>query len=402
MKTGTHPNRALSALKVRKISKPGRYADGNGLYLVVDPSGARRWMLRIVVQGRRRDIGFGSARVVELADAREAAQHYRGIARRGGDPISELRKARRFVPTFESAAKMVHAEHAKAWDNAKHTNQWLNTLTAYAFPEIGTRRIDDIETSDLLKILSPIWLTKPETAKRVKQRLRVIFDWAKVSGHRSGDNPVDGIQRALPKRPDRVVHHAAMPYGNVANFVTNMRNGAFSETIKLAFEFLILTAARTNEVLGCRWEEIDQHNKVWTVPPSRMKAGREHRVPLAPRCLEILERARKIAESAKFVFPGRNPEEHLSSMALLMALRRMGESVTVHGFRSAFRDWSAERTNFSREVCEMALAHTIRDKTEAAYRRGDLFEKRSKLMKSWAVFANSLATTLIAFPARAG
>ncbi len=389
MKTGRHPTCVLSAVKVRTIKKPGRYADGNGLYLIVDPSGARRWILRTIVQGRRRDIGLGGTRLVSLADAREMANTYRRVARNGGDPIVDLRKARRVVPTFADAVNTVHAEHAGAWKNDKHRAQWLNTLIQYAIPLIGDRRVDEIDTPDILKVLAPIWLTKSETARRLKQRMHSVLDWAKASGYRTGDNPVDGVVKGLPKRPDRVNHHAAMPYAEVSDFIQAIRDSAFSEPAKLAFEFLILTAARTNEVLGSRWEEIDLERKVWIVPPSRMKAGREHRVPLTPRCVEILGRAKEVADESEYVFPGRKSTEPMTNMVFLMALRRMDISVTVHGFRSAFRDWAAERTNFPREVCEMALAHTIKDKTEAAYRRGDLFEKRRALMNAWTSFATS-------------
>ncbi len=391
-----HPIDALSALKVRTIKKPGRYADGNGLYLVVDPSGARRWLLRTVVQGRRRDIGLGSVRLVSLAQARELARQYRNIARSGGDPIAELRGSRRIAPMFREAANIVHAEHAAVWKNAKHAAQWLTTLEAYAYPHIGDRRVDDIDTSDVLKVLSAIWLLKPETARRLKQRLRVVLDWAKASGHRTGDNPVNGVEKGLPKRMVRVIHHRAMAYDRVSAFVQKLRESGLGEPTRLALEFLILTAARTNEVVGCRWDEIDLAGGLWIVPPSRMKAGREHRVPLTPRCNEILERAREISRDSEFVFPGRNSSKPMTNMVFLMALRRMNEGITVHGFRSAFRDWAAERTNFAREVCEMALAHTIRDKTEAAYRRGDLFDKRRALLNKWASYATAASAEVVA------
>ena len=396
MKTrGHHPDRALSALKVRTIKTPGRYADGNGLYLIVDPSGARRWILRTVVQGRRRDIGLGGARLVSLADAREQANTCRRIAREGGDPLLELRKAKRVVPTFRSAAQDVHGEHAKGWKNIKHRSQWINTLTQYAFPILGDRRVDEIDTPDILRVLAPLWLTKSETARRLKQRMHAVFDWAKASGYRTGDNPVDGVEKGLPKRPDRVNHHAAMPYSDISSFIHRIRNSSLGEPTRLAFEFLILTAARTNEVLRSQWNEIDLDRKVWTIPPSRMKAGREHRIPLTQRCVEILRRAKECAGDSKFVFPGRKSTEPMTNMVFLMTLRRMEEAITVHGFRSAFRDWAAERTNFSREVCEMALAHTIKDKAEAAYRRGDLFEKRRALMDAWCNFATKATAEIV-------
>jgi integrase len=380
---GRHPDRVLTAVKVKSLNAPGRHADGNGLYLMVEPSGAKRWMLRVMAQGRRRDIGLGGVQFVSLAEAREKAINLTKIAKAGGDPIAE-RKATAGVPTFAEAARSVHAEHAAAWRNKKHTDQWINTLVTYAFPTLGERRVDQIASPDVLKVLSPIWLKKPETAKRVKQRIGTILDWAKAAGFRSGDNIVLGISKGLPKQPERKRHHATLPYAEVPAFVRKLRASDSNEPTKLALEFLILTAARTNEVLQARWSEMK--NGVWIIPGERMKARREHRVPLSPRCLEILERAEHLSDGGEYVFCGRSEGKPLSNMALLMTLRRMNLDVTVHGFRSAFRDWAAECTNFSREVCEMALAHTIKDKAEAAYRRGDLFDKRRKLMAAWANF----------------
>ena len=394
---GRHPDKALSAVKVRTLSKPGRYADGSGLYLEVDPSGAKRWFLRTMIQGRRCHIGLGGLWVVSLAEAREAALAMRKIAKAGGDPLAERRKAKRVVPTFEAAAKKVHEEHAPAWKNAKHGQQWINTLRDYAFPIIGNRRVDKIDSADILKVLSPIWLSKPETARRVRQRVKTVLDWCRANHFRSGENPIEGIAKALPKQPKKDGHHAAMPYAEVAGFVGRLRESDAGEIVKLAFEFAILTAARTGEVLGARWDEID--GDVWTVPAERMKAGREHRVPLSPRCIEILEKAKSWGGEEGDVFPGRSAGKPLSNMAFLMTLRRMDLKITSHGFRSAFRDWAAERTNFTREVCEMALAHTIRDKAEAAYRRGDLFDKRRQLMDAWANYATASGGEVVDLPA---
>jgi integrase len=382
---GQHPEKALTALKVRAVNEPGRYGDGNGLYLVVEPTGAKRWMLRTVVQGRRRDIGLGGAQLVSLAEAREKALNLRKVARAGGDPVAE--KARTLVPTFAQAAQSAHTEHVAAWRNKKHAAQWISTLRRYAFPGIGARRVDQIETPDVLKVLSPIWLAKPETARRVKQRIGTVLDWAKAAGFRTGENPVNGVAKGLPKQPDQKSHHATLPYGEVPSFMLNLRASDITEPTRLAFEFLILTSARTKEVIQARWSEVK--DGVWTLPRERMKAKREHRVPLSPRCLAILRRAKELSDGSEYVFCGHSAGKPLSNMVFLMSLRRMGIDVTAHGFRSAFRDWAAERTNFTREVCEAALAHTIRDKAEAAYRRGDLFEKRRKLMNAWAAFATA-------------
>ena len=381
-----HPQKALSAIGIKAILEPGRYADGNGLYLVVDPTGSKRWVLRIVVQGRRRDIGLGGLKVVSLADAREHAAELRKSARAGSDPMIERRRAKAKLPSFEEAARKVHRDRAGSWKNVKHAAQWLSTLEQYAFPVFGVHRIDLIETPDVLKALSEIWLKRPETARRVRQRIGAVFDWAKAAGFRSGENPVEGVTKGLPRQPDRDEHFAALPYTEVAGFLVKLSTAATSEGAKLALEYLILTASRTSEVLGARWAEMDLVKGIWTISSDRMKAGREHRVPLSKRALAILQRAKDLSGGSTFVFPGRTLDRPMSNMVFLMIVRRMDLSVTVHGFRSAFRDWSSERTNFSREVCEMALAHTIKSKAEAAYRRGDLLEKRRDLMATWAKY----------------
>ncbi|MBN8914506.1 MAG: tyrosine-type recombinase/integrase [Rhizobiales bacterium] len=389
---GRHPDKALTAVTVRQAKLPGRYADGNGLYLEVDPSGAKRWTLRIMVRGRRRDIGLGGAALVSLGEAREKALTYRKIAREGGDPLLEKRKAQGTVPTFAEAAEKVHAEHAPSWKNEKHAAQWLTTLKTYAYPEIGKVAVDAIDTPMLLRVLSPIWLAKPETARRLRQRLGTVFDWAKAAGYREGDNPIEGVERGLPKNKKAKEHHAALPYPDVPAFVKRIQKEDAALAVRLGFEFLILTAARTGEVLGATWDEIDLKEKVWTVPAARMKAKKPHRVPLSDRCLEVLADAARLGTEG-YVFPGRSSQRPLSNMAFLMMLRRMELSITAHGFRSAFRDWAAEATNHPREVCEMALAHTVENKVEAAYRRGDLFEKRQQLMRDWDKFATTSSTS---------
>jgi integrase len=321
-------------------------------------------------------MGLGGLSLVTLAEAREKALTYRKLAREGGDPFAERRKTRAVVPTFAEAAEKVHAEHKASWKNPKHAAQWLTTLKTYAIPVIGERRVDQIGTPDILKVLSPIWLTKPETARRVRQRVGTVLDWAKAAGFQTGDNPVVGVAKGLPKQTDRDEHHAALPYEEVPAFVQSLRASDNGEVVRLAFEFLILTASRTSEVLGAKWSEVDLQQRIWTVPASRMKAGRTHRVPLVERTLEILKRAKEIGGRSDYVFPSRAEAKPLSNMAFLMTLRRMKLDITAHGFRSSFRDWAAEQTNFPREVCEAALAHAVENKVEAAYRRGDLFEKR--------------------------
>jgi integrase len=384
-----HPHKALSSLRINSLSQPGRYGDGNGLYLVVDPSGAKRWVLRIVVQGKRRDIGLGSLRLVSLAEARAKALEYRKLARDGGDPIEAKRLSKLTVPTFAEAALSTLEQRRDGWRNEKHAMAWTNTLSTYVFPVMGDKRVDQIETADVLRALSPIWLAKPETARRIRQRIAIILDWAKAAGHRTGDNPVEGVGRGLPRHNEKRVHLAALPYAEVPEFVRSLACVPTNEFAKLGFEFLILTATRTSEVLKARWTEVDFGKTVWTIPAERMKAGREHRVPLAPRAVALLRTAGDIGDGSSFIFPGRNLDAPMSNMVFLMVLRRMGARFTAHGFRSAFRDWASECTNFPREVCEMALAHSIKDRTEAAYRRGDLFVKRAELMKAWDRYISS-------------
>ncbi|WP_036283942.1 site-specific integrase [Methylocystis sp. ATCC 49242] len=383
-KRGKHPEKALTAIQVRALKEPGRYADGNGLYLVVDPSGAKRWLLRTVIQGRRRDIGLGGVALVSLAEAREKALSYRKLARQGGDPLAEKRRTAITIPTFDEAAQRVFEEHKPSWRNSKHAAQWMNTLSQYAFPILGQMPVHQIDSPHVLQVLAPIWLTKPETARRVRQRIGTVLNWAKAAGFRTGDNPVEGITKGLPRQTDRGEHYAALAYAEVPSFLARLRSDpGISESARLAFEFLILTASRTNEVLGARWSEFDVTNRLWAVPAERMKAGRAHRVPLTDQCLVILEQAKAASAGSPFVFPGRSSERPLSNMVFLMALRRLKLKTTAHGFRSSFRDWAAECTSFPREVAEASLAHAVENKVEAAYRRTDLVEKRRELLKLW-------------------
>jgi integrase len=377
-------SKGLSATFVRQAKYAGRYGDGGGLYLVVDPSGASRWILRVMSAGRRRDIGLGGTREVTLAEAREKARVLRRIAKAGEDPVAARRAGRDGVPTFEECARAVHISRISTWKNGKHTAQWLATLEAYAFPSIGRLPVNRIGTAEVLKILLPIWTAKPETARRVLQRISTILDYGTASGHRGGENPCRLAVIGLPKHRAEPKHFTALPYSEVPGFITQLRSSDASEVVKLAFEFLILTAGRTGEVLGARKSEIDRAKALWTVPSDRMKASREHVVPLSVRVLEIVTRAKKLSPESNLVFPSpQTPNRPLSDMAFLMLLRRMNVECTAHGFRSAFRDWCSEETDFPSEVAEMALAHVISDKTEAAYRRGALLAKRRKCMEEW-------------------
>ena len=326
---------------------------------------------------------------------REKAIETRKAARAGGDPVAEKREQKAAaeleskVPTFETAARGVWAELCKSFRNEKHKANWIDSLEAFVFPAIGPRRVDEIASSDILKILTPIWLRIPERARRTKQRVQIVFEWAKAAGFRSGDNPVDAIEKVLPKHNREQKHYAALPYADVPSFIQAFRSdGGISG--RLAFEFLILTASRTNEVIKAKWREIDFKAKTWTRPAENMKAKREHKVPLAPRCIEILEEAKRISDGGPYVFPGMRNQQPLSNMAFHATLRRMGKTgFTPHGFRSAFRDWAEEKTNHSRRVVETCLAHVVKDKVEAAYLRTELFEKRQDLMQKWVRFVTS-------------
>ena len=394
---GPHPVQRLTATSVRHQRAPGRYADGNGLYLVVDPSGAKRWAWRGVIQRKSSELGLGSVALVSLADARAQAIVCKRTARAGGNPLLDRRREQRVVPTFKAAATLVHAEHRKTFRNAKHAAQWLASLDNDVFPVIGDRPIHTIESGDILKVLTPIWMVKPETARRVKQRIKVVFDWAKASGYRGGDNPTDGLSKVLPKHKGDKQHHAALPYRAVPAFVTALRAMPdMDDAVRDGLELLILTATRTNEVQLAMWPEIDLETATWTIPGDRMKSGREHRVPLSARAVAILEQARARATGSPFVFPGIKPGKPLSNMTFLKAARRLTTvPLTTHGFRSSFRDWSAERTNVPTIVCEAALAHVVKDKTEAAYRRTDLFDRRRELMDLWSRFATGTPADIV-------
>jgi integrase len=385
-----HPEKALDSAKIRN-AKPGRHADGNGLYLVVDPNGAKRWVLRTVIKRKRCDIGLGGFSLVTLAEAREEAIRLRKAARKGADPLAERRQARRVVPIFEVVAREVHTYHSQSLTNEKHKEDWISSMVRYVFPVMGNMTVNQIESKEILQIITPIWSIKQDTARRIKQRLKVIFDYARAKGWRTGDNPVDGVDRVLPKNGAKVQkHYPALPYAEVPEFIKMTKETDAALAVKLGMEFLILTASRTNEVIFAKWAEFDLAAKVWTVPPERMKMRREHRVPLSSRCLEILHSAKELNPSGEYVFPGRKIGSPLSTMCFLMLMRRMDRSnFVVHGFRSSFRNWCEEKTTTQRSVTEMALAHVVESKVEAAYLRTDLFEKRRRLMNSWALFATT-------------
>jgi integrase len=376
----------LTALGVKRAG-PGRHGDGGGLYLMVSNSGSRKWVLRVQANGKRRDIGLGSGSTVSLADAREAAEDMRRAVRRGDDPIAERRRAKVAMPTFSEAAVMVHEEHKPSWKNPKHAAQWLTTLETYVFPAIGNLPVNQVDGPMVRDVLADIWLTIPETARRVRQRIGTVLDFAHAKGWREAEAPLRSISRGLPKQPKGKVHLPAMAWADVPDFIANMGDTLQAgENVRLAIEFLILTAARSGEVRGAQWSEIDIETRTWSIPVDRMKAGRAHRVPLSGRAIEILEHmttVRRTSDPDSFVFEGQKIGRPLSDMTLTMPIRRAKLPITIHGFRSAFRDWCAEATSTPREVAEACLAHVVRNAVEAAYARTDHFEQRRGVMKSW-------------------
>lgn len=368
----------------------GRHGDGAGLYLVVDPSGARRWIVRVTVKGQknrkgaplRTDFGLGGADVVTLNQARERALEYRRMAKTGLNPRFS---AQREIPTFEEISRQVHIDRLPTWKNEKHGQQWVNTLRDYAFPKIGRMPIDSIGQPEVLMCLSPIWTAKPETAKRLAQRIKIVLDVAKSKGFRSGENPVTAVRdaRVLPTVKAKPQHHDAMPWQDVPAFFAELE-GRSANAAK-ALQFTILTACRTSEVLHMTWPEVDFEARLWTVPAARMKGGKAHRVPLTDEMLAILEPLKALASD--YVFEGQKRHRPLSNMSMLMLLRRMGRNgFTVHGFRSSFRDWASEAANAPRELAEVALAHQVGSDVERAYARSDLLERRRELMNEWSAF----------------
>jgi integrase len=392
----------LTALRVGRAKKPGHYGDGGGLYLQVAASGAKSWVFRFRDGGKLREMGLGATHTTSLAEARDAASACRKARRDGIDPI-EARKASRLqakldeakAMTFKACAEAYIEAHRAGWRNPKHAAQWPSTLMSYVYPILGGLPVQAIDTALVIKAVEPLWTSKTETASRVRGRIESVLDWATARGYRRGENPArwrGHLENLLPKKSKvaRVEHHAALPYSEVGAFMVEL--GRQEGIAAAALEFLILTAARTGEVIGAQWDEVDMVQRVWTVPAERMKGGREHRVPLSAPALAIVEKMAAIRQS-DFLFPGGKANRPLSSMAFLMMLRRMGRvDLTAHGFRSTFSDWCAERTAFPTEVREMALSHAIDNKVEAAYRRGDLFEKRRQLAEAWAKFCAAPVT----------
>jgi integrase len=400
----------LTALAVRKLVKPGRYGDGGGLWLQVREGGRRSWLLRYMLAGRAREMGLGAEADVSLAEARELAREARKLARAGRDPIEQRRELRRAGQgagmTFRDVALLYIAAHEGTWRNDKHRAQWTSTLETYAYPVLGSLPVPAVDTGAVLRVLEPIWREKPETASRLRGRIESVLDYARARGWCEGDNPArwrGHLANLMPSRAKvaAVQHHAALPWQAAPAFMAQL--GTQEGLAAKALAFTVLTAARTGEALGATWGELDLDAPAWTVPAGHMKAGREHRVPLSGPALALLRALRpEDAQSGVFVFPGARAGKSLSNMAMTAVLRRMKRGdLTVHGFRSTFRDWCAEQTAYPREVAEAALAHTLRDKVEAAYRRrGDLFERRARLMAEWAGYLARPATPAEVVPMR--
>lgn len=384
----------LTAATIKTLNEPGRYADRDGLYLQVTKKGSRSWIYRYQINGKRREMGLGALKEVSLKDARELAGDARKLQRRGIDPKAQRdrQQATQGDPgawTFDKCATAYIKAHAPGWKNEKHEDQWRNTLETYVKPVFGHLPVDQVDTSLVMQVLQPIWNTKTETASRLRGRIERIISWAIVQGYRSGPNPAlwrGHLSMLLPQRAkvQKVTHHAALPYSEIGEFMPIIR-GQKGLSAR-AIEFTIMTAARTGEVIGAEWIEVDLVSRIWTIPGERTKSGRDHRVPLSDQAVALLE-ALEERRWSDFIFPSRQHGKHLSNMAMLTLLKRLGRNdITVHGFRSTFRDWAAECTNYPRELAESALAHILSDKTEAAYQRGDLLEKRRIMMQEWADF----------------
>jgi integrase len=391
----------LSTLKISRVKEKGLIADGGGLYLRIADGGTKSWIFRYGESGKLRDMGLGPVHTISLAEARALATECRKLRLQGIDPIAQRhaqratqRAAEAKAMTFVECAERYMASHEGAWRNATHRAQWVTTLRDYVYPVIGAHAVAAIGTAAVMKVLEPIWMTRTETASRVRGRIEAVLDWARARGYRDGDNPAQWrghLDHLLPARAkvQKPKHHAALPYAEIGGFMAKLRED--SGIPARALEFVILTAARLGEGIGATWDEVDLANRIWTVPASRMKMGKEHRVPLSSAAIAVLK-AMQAIRHGELVFPGRDGRP-ITRLAVLKVVKKLAGDFTTHGFRSSFRDWAAERTAFPAELAEMALAHSVGTAVEAAYRRTDLFDKRRKLMDAWAVFCAKPATS---------
>ncbi|MFC4270596.1 tyrosine-type recombinase/integrase [Sneathiella chungangensis] len=390
----------LSPVAVKNATKRGFYADGGGLYLQVSPSGSKSWVYRFTLDKRKRDMGLGPYPLISLADARMQAEKCRRLRYEGIDPIEKRNEQKRQsrletakTVTFRFCANEYIRLNRAGWRNPRQAKQWESSLRTYAFPVLGDLPVDKIDIGLVLRVLEPIWQTKAETASRVRGRIESVLDWAKARKFREGENPArwkGNLSMVLPskKKVAKVVHHPALPYTEVSDFISDLRKR--DGLSALGLELVILTACRTGEIIKAKWSEFDLDKKLWTIPADHMKSGREHRVPLSEPALDVLKELKEHSRN-DFVLPGNGNKGGSSNMIFLQLLRRMGRSdITAHGFRSTFRDWAAEKTDYQNEVAEMALSHAVGDRVEAAYRRGDMFEKRQQLMDDWAMYCIGL------------
>ncbi len=375
----------LTAKQVENLKKPGRYSDGGGLHLFISKAGHKSWVLRITIEGHRRDIGLGGYPLVTLAQARKKASEHRAAVAEGRDPLAE--KHAPAMPTFKEATHAVHEMNKPRWRNGRHIESWVQVLERHAMPVLGNTPLDRIDRGAVLRVLTPIWTTRPETARRTRQRMRSIFRWGMAHGFMETNPAGEAIDGALPPMPKVKAHHRALPYQEVGSALETVESSQASISAKLCFRFLILTAARSGEARGATWNEIDLKDRVWRIPPQRMKAGTEHRVPLSTQALALLGEAYILRDDSGLVFPSAlRPGSPMSDMTLTKILRSTGlaERATVHGFRSSFKNWTLEQTDTPWAVSEAALAHILGNSTEQAYARSDLFERRRLLMQMWA------------------
>ncbi len=376
---------ALSATRVKALKEPGRYSDGGGLHLYINKAGRKSWVLRITIDGRRRDIGLGAFPSVSLAKARGKAGDHREAVADGRDPLADKRAPA--TPTFREAACAVHEANIPRWRNAKHIAGWMQSLERHAMPTLANTPVDRIDRGAVLQVLTPIWTARPETARRVRQRMRTVFRWAMAHGFTETNPAGEVIDGALPPMPKVKAHFRSLPYQEIGSALETIEACSASSPAKLCFRFLILTASRSGEARGATWDEVDLQGRVWRIPSERMKAGMEHRVPLSRQVLDVLEDASTLRDDSGLVFPSPlKPGSPMSDMTLTKVLRSTGlaERATVHGFRSSFKNWALERTDTPWAVSEAALAHVLGNSTEQAYARSDLFERRRTLMRQWA------------------
>ena len=378
----------LTVARIKGLTEPGRYADGNTLYLRIAPGGSKQWVQRLAVNGKRRDMGLGAWPVISLAQARQKALANRMLVANGGDPLAEKRRAG--VPTFEQAARAVYELNRPAWKNRTHIVNWWRTLAKYALPTIGSIPVDRLTQAEILGVLQAIWTSKPETARRVRQRIRTVLRWAMAHGFVAHNVAGEAIDAALPRMPKLVTGHLrAMDYREVAGALETVDASGASLATKLCFRFVVLTAARSGEARQAVWSEIDLPERLWIVPPTRMKAGKEHRVPLSDAALAVLEEARVLRDESDLIFPSpQGSGRALSDMALTKLLRdcELADTATIHGFRTSFKVWAMECTDFPWTASEAALAHTLGNEVAASYARTDLLEQRRDLMQQWADF----------------